>query len=71
MLIWRCPTCVMVLRDESVKRCPMCRENLRRHKPIVVGGDRVGDWLRRTPWERHTKAEIDAHFDAKPLPGRR
>jgi hypothetical protein len=59
------------LRNEETRRCPVCHENLRRRPAIVVGGHRVGDWWRRTPWEQHTQDEVDDHFAQKPLPGRR
>lgn len=70
MFTWRCPTCLAVLRDEHARRCPVCRENLRRKRPVVIGQDRTDDWWRRLPWNRHSREEIDAHFLAKPLPGR-
>jgi hypothetical protein len=67
MFVWRCPTCVAVLRDEHGERCPVCHENLRRRPPIVVGGTHAADWWRRAPWQFSSHEQVEAHFTAKPF----
>jgi hypothetical protein len=71
MFTLRCPTCIAVLPKPEAARCPVCRENLRTHRPIVIGDDRLADWWRRLPWERHTMDDIDEYFATRPLPGKR
>ena len=36
----RCPTCVTIVRDLTVRRCPVCNENFKRHPPKIIGTDR-------------------------------
>lgn len=36
----RCPSCVTIITDTTVRRCPVCRENFKRHPPKVLGADR-------------------------------
>jgi hypothetical protein len=35
--MYRCPACVSILHDATVRRCPVCGENLKRHPPRVLG----------------------------------
>jgi hypothetical protein len=35
--MFRCPTCVAILMDATVSRCPSCGTNLRRHRPVELG----------------------------------
>ena len=65
--MFRCPTCVSVLSDVTVRRCPVCGENFRRHPPKVIGADRRGiDKL--TPWDIRMNADASklSWRDAKP-----
>lgn len=58
--MYRCPTCVSILTDVTVRRCPVCGENLKRHPPRVMGaGKRLKDKL--TTWD------IAAGLDASRL----
>ena len=55
--MFRCPTCVSVLVDPTVRRCAVCGENFRRRPPTVLGADRRGkDKL--TSWDIRSNAEI-------------
>ena len=38
--MFRCPTCVSIITDTTVRRCPVCNENFKRHPPKVLGADR-------------------------------
>ena len=54
--MYRCPTCVSILRDVTVRRCPVCGLNLKRHKPTLLGADRRGkDKL--TSWDINVSAQ--------------
>ena len=54
--MYRCPTCVSILTDIGVRRCPVCGQNLKRHRPTVLGADRRGkDKL--TSWDIKVSAE--------------
>ncbi len=56
--MYRCPTCVSVLLDSTVRRCPVCGENFKRHPPKVLGADRRGrDKL--TSWDIRAHAEAN------------
>lgn len=58
--MYRCPTCISLVFDATVRRCPVCNENFKRHKPVILGADRRGrDML--TSWD------IRAHADASKL----
>ena len=53
--MYRCPTCVSILSDATVRRCPVCRQNLKRRKPTLLGADRRGkDKL--TSWDINVSA---------------
>jgi predicted nucleic acid-binding Zn-ribbon protein len=55
--MYRCPTCVSVVQDLTVRRCPVCGENFRRRPPAVLGATQRGkDKL--TTWDM--KASADA-----------
>jgi len=56
--MYRCPTCVSLLVDITVRRCPVCGENLKRHPPAVLGADRRGR-DKVTSWD--VKAGADAN----------
>ena len=54
--MYRCPTCVSVLTDHKVRRCPVCGENFKRRPPAVLGADRRGrdkltSWDIQVTWE--------------------
>ena len=55
--MYRCPTCVSVLTDATVRRCPVCRQSFKRTKPTIIGlQGRCKDQL--TSWD--LRATIDA-----------
>ena len=55
--MYRCPTCVSVLLDSTVRRCPVCGENFKRHPPKVLGAERRGS-------DKLTSWDIRAHAEA-------
>ena len=62
--MYRCPTCVTIVSDLTVRRCPVCNENFKRRPPKILGADRrmaagASTW------------ELRAHVDAAKLDGRR
>jgi hypothetical protein len=60
--MFRCPTCVSLLVDPTVRRCPVCGENFKRHPPQVLGASRrVTDQL--------TSFDIRANAEASKLYG--
>jgi hypothetical protein len=47
--MYRCPTCVSILMDPAVRRCPVCGENFKRRRPGVIGAekrctDKITSW---------------------------
>jgi predicted nucleic acid-binding Zn-ribbon protein len=58
--MYRCPTCVSVLTDHKVRRCPVCGENFKRRPPAVLGADRRGR-------DKLTSWDIKAHSEASRL----
>ena len=40
METFRCPTCIVILTDAGVARCPACGQRLRRRQPRVLGEER-------------------------------
>jgi hypothetical protein len=58
--MYRCPTCVSVVQDLTVRRCPVCGENFRRRPPAVLGATRRGKG-KLTTWD------IKASAEASPL----
>lgn len=59
--MYRCPTCVSILTDVTVRRCPVCGENLKRHPPAVIGaGSRVRDKL--TSWDIRANADASRTY---------
>jgi hypothetical protein len=38
--MYRCPTCVSIVTDVTVRRCPVCNESFKRHPPRVLGTER-------------------------------
>jgi hypothetical protein len=43
---FRCPTCLGMLVDPTPRRCPCCRQNVRRRRPKVLGEEtRIGSTL--------------------------
>jgi hypothetical protein len=54
--MYRCPTCVSLLVDATVRRCPVCGENFKRRPPTVIGAARRGaDKL--TSWDIKATSE--------------
>jgi predicted nucleic acid-binding Zn-ribbon protein len=60
--MYRCTTCVSVLPDATVRRCPVCGENFKRHPPAILGADRRGR-------DKLTSWDIRAHADASKVYG--
>jgi hypothetical protein len=54
--VYRCPTCVSVLTDATVRRCPVCGENFRRHPPVVLGANRRSKEM-LTSWDIRSSSE--------------
>ncbi|MDQ1467692.1 MAG: hypothetical protein QOH10_2107 [Actinomycetota bacterium] len=54
--MYRCPTCVSLLVDATVRRCPVCGENFRRHPPKVLGADR-GAGAKLTTWDMRAQSD--------------
>jgi hypothetical protein len=69
--MYRCPTCVSILVDATVRRCPVCGENLKRHRPTIIGMDRRLKG-KVTSWDVRANAEASKIYgrestpDAKP-----
>jgi len=60
-LMYRCPTCVSILSDLTVRRCPVCGENFKRHPPHVIGSaGRLRDAV--TSWDVHAQADASKVF---------
>ena len=54
--MYRCPTYVSVVPDATVRRCPVCGENFKRHRPEIIGlKGRSTDKL--TSWDIKANAE--------------
>ena len=66
--MYRCPTCISLLHDITVRRCPVCHENLKKRKPMILGADRRGRNL-VTSWDIRASADA-SKIDAQ-TPGRR
>jgi len=60
--MYRCPTCVSILTDATVRRCPVCGENFKRRPPAIIGADRRGR-------DKLTTWDIRAHADASKVFG--
>ena len=61
METFRCPTCVSVLVDPTVRRCPSCHTKLRkrRAKPIILGeSSRLDNKL--TPFDVAMRARMES-----------
>jgi hypothetical protein len=59
--MYRCPTCVSVIADPTVRRCPVCGENFKRRRPEVIGlRGRSTDKL--TSWDIRANAEASRQF---------
>jgi hypothetical protein len=59
--MYRCPTCVSVVADPTVRRCPVCGENFKRHRPEIIGlKGRSTDKL--TSWDIKANAEASRTF---------
>jgi hypothetical protein len=54
--MYRCPTCVSLLSDATVRRCPVCNENFKRHEPVILGADRRGSTM-MTSWDIRARAD--------------
>ena len=56
----RCPTCLTILVDGSVKRCPACGSRIRGKGPLVLGADAQTVERPLLLVERELKARIEA-----------
>jgi hypothetical protein len=66
--MFRCPTCVSIVVDTTVRRCGVCGENFKRHPPAVLGvGRRSNDWL--TSWDVKANADAGKLYAQQELPG--
>ena len=54
--MYRCPTCVSIVIDPTVRRCTVCGENFKRRPPKVLGLDRRGK-DKMTSWDIRANAE--------------
>jgi hypothetical protein len=59
--MYRCPTCVSVLVDATVRRCPVCGENLKRHRPTIIGLARRTT-NKQTSWDIAATAEASRFY---------
>jgi hypothetical protein len=41
--MFRCPTCLSILAEPGVERCPVCRQRLQKRQPIVLDGERTAE----------------------------
>jgi len=64
--MYRCPTCVSLLVDPKVNRCPTCNANLKRHKPMVLGARGAGGGERVTSWNMRADAEASKTYAYAP-----
>ena len=60
--MYRCPTCVSVVPDPTVRRCAVCGANFKRHRPEILG-------LKRRGADKLTSWDIKANADANRLYG--
>jgi hypothetical protein len=60
--MYRCRTCVSIVTDVTVRRCPVCGENFKRHPPAVIGA--VGRYKNKL-----TSFDIRANAEASRLYG--
>jgi hypothetical protein len=65
--MYRCPTCVSVLQDATVRRCPVCHENFKRKPPKILGADRKGLDL-VTSWDVRAHADASKIYAGQPAP---
>jgi hypothetical protein len=56
--MYRCPTCVSIVTDTTVRRCPVCNENFKRRPPRVIGADRKMG-ASTASWDRRAHAEAN------------
>jgi hypothetical protein len=60
--MYRCPTCVSIVVDPTVRRCAVCGENFKRHRPEIIG-------LRGRSTDKLTSWDIKANADASKIYG--
>jgi hypothetical protein len=59
--LFRCPTCLSILAEPGVDRCPVCRQRLQKRAPIVLTGERTAEaGAVRRRRRRHFGARSDA-----------
>jgi hypothetical protein len=58
--MYRCPTCVTIVSDLTVRRCPVCNENFKRHPPKIIGADKRMSASTST-WDRRAHAEASRY----------
>jgi hypothetical protein len=61
--MYRCPTCVTIVTDLTVRRCPVCNANFKRRPPKIIGTERrisasTSSWDRRAQAEAGKRAHI-------------
>lgn len=60
--MYRCATCVSIIADPTVRRCPVCSENFKRRRPEILGLKRRGE-------DKLTSWDIKANADASRIYG--
>jgi hypothetical protein len=56
--MYRCPTCVSIIADPTVRRCPVCSENFKRRRPEIIGLKQRGA-DKMTSWDLRANAEAN------------
>ncbi len=60
--MYRCPTCVSIVVDPTVRRCAVCGANFKRHPPEIIG-------LRGRSTDKMTTWDIKANAEASKIYG--
>jgi len=63
--MYRCPTCVSIVVDNTVSRCAVCGENFKRHPPAIIGAARRNEKL--TSWDLKANAEASKLYGQEAL----
>jgi hypothetical protein len=60
--MYRCPSCVSIVVDPTVRRCTVCGTSFKRHPPEIIG-------LRARSDDKMTSWDIRANVDASKIYG--